>query len=216
MMMKDVFGLVAGVLISSVVSAQNTVGHKLKRYNKIGNLKVDTSFNSSYLHDFMVPYQEFADLHNCKIKVRKKNIKTTMAARPHFFSLLLGKRNRRYVILVNKNESFEGVHLKDVPSEARIGLFAHELMHIRDYESRKVTGVMERGFQYLSQKGKRQVEHYTDSLTIAAGYGQYLYRWANYVLHDSDASDEYKSYKSEIYMSPVRILTQIEESLLTE
>ncbi|MBR8536325.1 hypothetical protein KDU71_12205 [Carboxylicivirga sediminis] len=216
MMLKDLFGLVTGVLISSVITAQDSVNQKIKRYNKIGNLKVDTSFNSTYLKDFMVPYQEFADLHNCKIKVRNKNIKTTMAARPHFFSLLLGKKNRRYVILVNKKESFKGVHLKDVPSEARIGLFAHELMHIRDYESRKVTGVMERGLQYLSQKGKRQVEHYTDSLTIAAGFGQYLYHWANYVLHDSDASDDYKHYKSQIYMTPVRILTQIEESLLEQ
>ncbi|MBS2211175.1 hypothetical protein KEM09_07170 [Carboxylicivirga mesophila] len=216
MKLKDLFGLVTGVLISSVITAQDSVNQKIKRYNKIGNLKVDTSFNSAYLEDFMVPYQEFADLHNCKIKVRNKNIKTTMAARPHFFSLLLGKKNRRYVILVNKKESFKGVHLKDVPSEARIGLFAHELMHIRDYESRKVTGVMERGLQYLSQKGKRQVEHYTDSLTIAAGFGQYLYHWANYVLHDSDASDDYKHYKSQIYMTPVRILTQIEESLLEQ
>lgn len=214
MVLKDLFGLVTGVLISSVVAAQNTVSQKIRTYDKVGNLKVDTSFNKTYLDDFMVPYQEFADLHNCKIKVKSKNIKTTMAARPHFFSLLLGKKNRRYVILVNKKASFEGVHLKDVPSDARIGLFAHELMHIRDYESRKVTGVMERGIQYLSQKGKKQVEHYTDSLTIAAGFGQYLYHWANYVLHDSDASDDYKTYKSEIYMTPIGILTQIEESLI--
>ncbi|MCT4646329.1 MAG: hypothetical protein N4A74_15180 [Carboxylicivirga sp.] len=216
MVLKDVVGLITGVFISSIVTAQNTVAQKVKRYNRVGNLKIDTSFNSNYLNDFMVPYQEFADLHNCKIKIRNKNIKTTMAARPHFLSLLLGKRNRRYVILVNKKETFKGVHIKNVPSDARIGLFAHELMHIRDYESRKVTGVMKRGFQYLTQAGKKNVEHYTDSLTIAAGFGQHLYEWASYVLHDSDASDEYKYYKSKIYMSPVCILNQIEESYLKQ
>ena len=135
-----------------------------------------------------------------------------MAARPHFFSLLLGKKNRRYVILVNTNEAFKGVHLKDVPSEARVGLFAHELMHIRDYESRRMSGVMERGFQYLSLNGKKKVEHYTDSLTIAAGFGHQLYHWASYVLHDSDACDEYKNYKSEVYMTPVSILSHIEST----
>ncbi|MBK3519298.1 hypothetical protein [Carboxylicivirga marina] len=210
MVLKDWVGLVTGLVISSMVTAQNAVDQKIKRYNKVGNLKVDTSFNSSYLNDFMIPYQEFADLHNCKIKIKNKKLKTTMAARPHFFSLLLGKKNRRYVILVNKNESFKGVHLKDVPSEARVGLFAHELMHIRDYESRKVSGVMERGFQYLSHKGKKKVEHYTDSLTIAAGFGQQLYHWASYVLHDSDACEEYKNFKSEVYMCPVTILSQME------
>ncbi len=211
-MLKDWVGLVTGLVISSVVTAQNAVDAKIKRYNKIGNLKVDTTFNCTYLNDFMIPYQEFADLHNCKIKIKSKKLKTTMAARPHFLSLLLGKRNRRYVILVNKKESFKGVHLKDVPSEARVGLFAHELMHIRDYESRKVTGVMERGFQYLSQNGKKKVEHYTDSLTIAAGFGQHLYEWASFVLHDSDACEEYKSFKSEVYMSPVTILSQMEST----
>jgi len=210
MALKKWVGLVTGLAISSAVAAQNSVSNKIKRYNKLGNLKVDTTFNDDYLKDFLVPYKEFADLHDCRIKIKNKRLKTTMAARPHFFSLLLGKKNRRYVILVNKNESFKGVHLKDVPSEARVGLFAHELMHIRDYESRKVTGVMERGIQYLSYNGKKKVEHYTDSLTIAAGFGQQLYHWASYVLHDSDACEEYKNFKSEVYMSPITILSQME------
>ncbi|WP_439184738.1 hypothetical protein [Carboxylicivirga taeanensis] len=215
MMLKDWFGVITGILISSAVAAQTTANPPEKRYHTIGNLKVDTSFNDKYFDDFLIPYREFTDLHDCKIKVKSKKIKTTMAARPTFPSLLLGKKNRRYIIVVNKKESFDGVHLKDVPSDARIGLFAHELMHIRDYESRKMTGVVQRGIQYLSQKGKRKVEHYTDSLTIAAGYGQHLYEWASFVLHDSDASEEYKTYKTEIYMSPVRILNEIEEGLPT-
>lgn len=212
MVLKDWVGLVTGIVISSIVTAQNTVDSKVKRYNKIGSLKVDTTFNAEYLNDFMIPYQEFADLHNCRIKIKNKKLKTTMAARPHFLSLLMGKKNRRYVILVNKNETFKGVHLKDVPTEARVGLFAHELMHIRDYESRRMTGVMERGFQYLSYKGKKKVEHYTDSLTIAAGFGHNLYHWASYVLHDSDACEEYKSFKSDVYMTPVTILSQMEQT----
>lgn len=213
MVLKDWISIVTGLIISSFVAAQDVASSSVKRYNRIGRLKVDTTFNKAYLDDFLVPYQAFSDLHNCRIKIKSKKLKTTMAARPHFFSLLLGKRNRRYIILVNKDETFKGVHLKDVPAEARIGLFAHELMHIRDYESRKVSGVMERGIQYLSHKGKTHVEHYTDSLTIAAGFGQNLYHWASYVLHDSDACDEYKAFKSEVYMTPVRILTQIEATL---
>jgi len=213
MVLKDWVSIFTGLVISSVIAAQDVASSNIKRYNRIGRLKVDTTFNEAYLNDFLVPYQEFSDLHNCRIKIKNKKLKTTMAARPHFFSLLLGKRNRRYVILVNKNDSFKGVRLNDVPKEARIGLFAHELMHIRDYESRRVTGVMERGLQYLSHKGKTQVEHYTDSLTIAAGFGQNLYHWASYVLHDSDACDEYKIFKSEVYMTPIRILSQIEATL---
>ncbi len=213
MVLKEWVGLFTGLAISAVISAQAHVQEKIKKYNKVGRLKVDTTFQQSYLNDFLVPYSEFDDLHNCRIKIKNKKLKTTMAARPNFGSIFLGKRNRRYVILVNNNASFKGVKLEDVPQEARIGLFAHELMHIRDYESRKMTGILERGYQYLSVKGKKKVEHHTDSLTIAAGFGQNLYKWASYVLHDSEACDEYKSYKSEIYMSPVRILNQIESTI---
>ena len=151
-------------------------------------------------------------MQNCHIKIKNKKLKTTLAARPNFFSLLLGKKNRRYVIVVNNDKNFNGVLLEDVPREARIGLFAHEMMHIRDYESRRITGIVERGFQYLSYKGKTKVEHYTDSLTIAAGFGQNLYQWASYVLHDSDACEEYKAFKAEVYMKPVTILNQMEQT----
>lgn len=213
MALKDWMGIITGLLVSASVGAQDIATTKIKKYNNIGRLKVDTTFNQDYLSDFLIPYQEFADLHNCRIKIKNKKLKTTMAARPNFLSMLLGKSQRQYIILVNKNEDFNGVHLKDVPSDARIGLFAHELMHIRDYESRKITGVMKRGYQYLSINGKRKVEHYTDSLTIAAGFGQYLYEWATFVLDDSNACDSYKEFKSSVYMSPVSILSQMEETI---
>ncbi len=210
MVLRDLLLLLIGLLTASSAISQEIVNPKLKKYNKIGKLKVDTTFKQSYLDDFMVPYAEFSDLQNCRIKIKNKKLKTTMAARPNFFSVLLGKKNRRYVIVVNNDKNFEGVHLNDVPNKARIGLFAHELMHIRDYESRRLSGIMERGYQYLSKQGKIKVEQHTDSLTIAAGFGQQLYHWASYVLHDSDACEEYKAFKAEVYMSPVTILNQME------
>lgn len=212
MVLREIFILVLSLLLATPLYSQTTSG-RLKKYNKVGKLKVDTSFQASYLRDFMVPFNQCEDLQDCRIKIKTKNLKTTMAARPHFFSLFLGKKNRRYTILVNKNDEFNGVLLKDVPSEARVGLFAHELMHIRDYNSKGATGVIQLGLQYLSVKGKTKVEHRTDSLTIAAGFGQQLYEWAHYVLHESNACEEYKSFKEEVYMTPVLIQTQMEQNL---
>ena len=212
MVWKEIIVLLFGLLSTTAMAAQDIADTKIKKYKKIGNLKIDTSFQAAYLQDFMVPFSEFKDLQNCRIKIKNKKLKTTMAARPNFFSVLLGKKNRRYVIVINDDMKFNGVKLQDVPSEARIGLFAHELMHIRDYESRKITGIVERGYQYLSHNGKIKVEHYTDSLTIAAGFGQNLYHWASYVLHDSDACEDYKAFKAEVYMKPVTILNQMEQT----
>ncbi len=208
MKLRDITTFFTGILFLSTVNIEGNAQTK-KSYWQRGSLKVDTAFKKHYLEDFLIPFTKFEDLHHCKIRVKTKKLKTTMTARPGFWSLLLGKRNRQYIIHVNNDENFDGVLLSNVPNEARVGLFAHELMHIRDYESRKVAGVIKRGLQYLSKKGKRKVEHYTDGLTIAAGFGEQLFQWAAFVLYDSDASDDYKAFKSEIYMSPVTIYNKM-------
>ena len=209
MKLRDIVTAFTSLLFLTTIPVEGIAQSKKKTYWQRGSLKVDTLFKKHYLESFMVPFAEFEDLHGCKIRIKTKKLKTTMTARPGFMSLLLGKKNRQYIIHVNTDKNFEGVLLEDVPQEARVGLFAHELMHIRDYESRKMAGVIKRGIQYLSKKGKIKVEYDTDSLTIAAGFGEQLFQWAAYVLYDSDASDEYKAFKSEIYMSPVAIYNKM-------
>lgn len=212
MKLKEIATLLTSLFFLSTIHVTVNAQTDKKTLQKKGSLQVDSAFKKLYLDSFMVPYSQFEDLHDCKIIIKTKKLKTTMTACPDILSLFLGKKNRRYIIHVNNDENFDGVLLSEVPEDARIGLFAHELMHIRDYESRKVTGVMQRGIQYLSKKGKRNVEHYTDRLTIAAGFGEQLYHWATYVLYDSNASEDYKNFKAEIYMSPVAIFNRTEMS----
>lgn len=205
MVLKDFTKVLKSLFFLSSVPIQKDTLSDKKRYWQRGSLKVDEAFKNMYLDNFLVPFNKFEDLHGCRIRIKTKKIKTTMAARPGIWTLFSGKRNRQYIIHVNSDKNFDGVLLSMVPSQAQIGLFAHELMHIRDYESRKVAGVIRRGLQYLSKDGKRKLEHYTDGLTISAGFGEQLFQWAAYVLYDSSASDKYKDFKSEIYMSPITI-----------
>ncbi|TAJ15745.1 hypothetical protein DMA11_00665 [Marinilabiliaceae bacterium JC017] len=179
--------------------------------DKIGRVRSCPNFEKNYLTDFNTALKEFEDIHQCRIKVKTKKLNTTMAARPTVTSLFRKIENRTYVICVNNDVDFDGVLLQDVPEEARIGLFAHELMHIRDYQSKNFFGLIKRGWQYLSKSGKRRLEYYVDQLTIDAGFGQNLYEWAFYVWHQSDASEEYKAFKKEIYMSPGMILQCIDQ-----
>ncbi|GAF03093.1 hypothetical protein [Saccharicrinis fermentans] len=209
MKLKDITTSIKNLIFLSSIPISGKVQTNKNNYWQRGSLKVDAVFKDNYLQNFLVPYIQFEDLHACKIRIKTKKLKTTMTARPGFASLFMGKKNRQYIIHVNTDEAFKGVLLANVPEEARIGLFAHELMHIRDYESRKVTGVLKRGLQYLSKNGKRNVEHYTDSLTISAGFGEQLFQWAAYVLYDSEASEDYKAFKSDIYMSPITIYNKM-------
>ncbi len=205
MKLNDIATVLTSLFFLTTVPVTVNAQTDKKNLQKKGSLQVDSAFKELYLNSFMVPYSQFEDLQDCKIIIKTKKLKTTMTACPDILSLFLGKKNRRYIIHVNNDENFDGVLLSEVPEDARIGLFAHELMHIRDYESRKVTGVIQRGIQYLSKKGKRNMEHYTDGLTISAGFGEQLYQWAAYVLYDSNATENYKNFKADIYMSPVAI-----------
>ena len=155
-----------------------------------------------------IPY-----LHNQEIEVRSKKIGTTMAARPTFLSLIFkAKDNRNYLIYVNNDTSFSGVLYSDVPSLARIGLVMHELMHIKDYQSRNFFGVLERAWQYLSKRGKKKFESEIDQMVIDAGYRSYLFLWSLFVMEESDASDAYKEFKREIYLSPFDIFIDLDEN----
>lgn len=153
-------------------------------------------------------------LHAQKIKVKFGTIKTTMVMRPSILSLFRSRDKRTYVLKINNDPSFNGVLYKDVPEEARTGLWAHEMMHIRDYKSRSLLGVLYRGLQYLSKRGKTRFEHEIDQMVIEAGFGEYLYKWTHYVLEESQASAEYKTYKREIYLLPCEIAGNCEEEAL--
>lgn len=150
------------------------------------------------------------DLHDVKIKWKEKKIGTTMAMRPTFFSFLKKPGKRTYVLIVNKQEEFDGVLLQNVPEEAQVGVLAHELMHVRDYESRHFGGLVKRGWQYLSKRGKKRFEHEIDQMTIDAGFGFFLYHWSTYVLDDSDAGREYRRFKRKVYMRPDSIISELD------
>ncbi len=169
------------------------------------------AFRDNYLKAFNIVYLELADLQSCDIEIRRKKIKTTMASRPTFFSMFRKKNKRKYIIVFNSDKDFDGVRLKDVPYEAQIGLFAHELMHVRDYQSQNFFGLLKRGWQYLSKRGKIKLEYHIDSMTIAAGFGNNLYEWSFYVLNNSSASEDYKAFKLETYMTPETILDYMKE-----
>jgi hypothetical protein len=149
------------------------------------------------------------DILHVKIKVKEKRIGTTMAMRPSFFSFFKKPEKRTYVLCINNNEDFSGILFQDVPHEARIGLLAHELMHVRDYQGRGFGGLVERGWQYLSKKGKHNFEHEIDQMVIDGGFGFFLYYWSAYVLEESDVDEKYREFKRRVYMKPKSILTEL-------
>lgn len=146
---------------------------------------------------------------NCRIKIKQANISTTLNARPSFVSLFRKRENRKYIIRVNANPNFKGIHNHAVPEKARIGLWVHELMHIKDYQSRSTLGILKRGVQYLTKGGRKVFEHEIDRMVVTNGYGEQLYHWAKFIMYDAPASESYKAYKQSIYLTPVQIKVEM-------
>ena len=165
-----------------------------------------------HFHPTLYPIvSNVSDLFDQKIKIKEAKISTTLNMRPTLWSLLFKKNNRRtYVLRINNNENFDGVLFDQVPFESQVGLLAHELMHVKDYLNRDLFGVLERGWQYLSRRGRIKFEGEIDQMVIDSGLSQFLFQWANYVLNDSDASDSYKDYKRAVYMTPADIIEAME------
>lgn len=183
----------------------------------------DSTFPASWhIPDkYAAPLEKIADnlyfLHDQRIKARSSRINTTMNVRPTLGSLLFRSReNRKYIIRVNNRDDFDGVYYHDVPLNAQVGLWAHEMMHIKDFSERGFFGVLARGWQYLSKRGKMRFEHEIDQMVINAGFRHYLFLWATFVLDESEASDSYKDYKRKIYLSPADILIDLDDDGLLD
>ncbi|MEJ6756269.1 MAG: hypothetical protein QNK78_04590 [Crocinitomicaceae bacterium] len=165
-----------------------------------------------YALSFYTALSYYPELDSSVITLKKVRIKTTLNARPTNTSLIFRKRTKRkYVIRINSRNQDSLILLDDVPFNARIGLFGHELTHFIDYHHKSFGGVLKRMFSYSTLKGKEKYEKEIDSMTVSIGLGQQLYTWSYYVLYKSKGSKKYKAYKKLVYLEPEEILKLIEE-----
>lgn len=174
----------------------------IEKYEKVENWLMPDS-----IHELLAVIAEiFPELEDKKIEVKNSSIKTTMNVRPTFFSLFFNKKeSRKYVLRINTSERKGNIFYKDVPTDAKIGLLAHEMMHIVDFSERNFWGVLKRGVQYLSLKGKIKYESEIDQMVIDGGLGDYLHSWSDYVLNHSFATEKYKLFKRTVYLTPCEI-----------
>lgn len=160
-------------------------------------------FVDEYLEPILIALSYFPELKDIPITFKYSKEATTMAARPIPITVF-GKT--RYQILINNQPDFKGILLSDVPFNAQIGIIAHELSHIIDYESRNFWGIVGITFRFLDNKRKPLFEKEIDRATIERGLGWQLYDWAMFSMYESDkATEEYKTFKRETYMTPEEI-----------
>lgn len=159
-------------------------------------------------------------LREVPIRVKQRNIKTTMQCRPRWDFVFRKKENRHYKILVNNRvENNEGVLYEHLPFNAQVGVFGHELAHVIDFANRTNMQIIRFGMDYLNDEKRKNIEQAIDQLAIEKGLGYQIKDFSTYVFEESDASDAYLMYKLKYYFRPLqirKIMADIPEYFLPE
>jgi tetratricopeptide (TPR) repeat protein len=155
---------------------------------------------------FLIAISHYPELTESKIVFKNAKIKTTLNTRPTILSTIFrDELKRKYIIRVNNSKKPNKVLINQADFNSKVGLIGHELGHVLDYSHASAFGVMKRGFSYLTKKSKKEYENKIDLLTIQKGLGWQLHDWSHFVLHNSGATDKYKKFKQEIYLSHEQI-----------
>lgn len=152
----------------------------------------------------------YPELKDVKIVFKRKRLKTTMAARPTYGSLLKRRKNRTYVIYLNDFPDVD-VPFDSTSFNAQVGIIGHELAHIIDYESMTKFELVMLGIKYKNKKFRAEMEANTDIRTIYRGLGWQVWAFEHFVSTYPQTPKEYKLYKSKIYLSTEDIIGYIKE-----
>lgn len=172
-------------------------------------MKIAYGNNKTLLPEIEVPtiiaLTFYPELRNVSVRFEYKKIGTTMCTRPDVQSIF--RKERAYVIYINPDVSETGgVSLKELNLIQSIGLIAHELAHIVDFEKRNNFAVIKCGILYsFSPNYHIKLERATDEMVINKGLGKELYEFTNYVVNTSQASEKYKAFKKKNYLLPEEI-----------
>jgi hypothetical protein len=163
---------------------------------------------------FLIALSYYPELSQTKIFFRYAPIKTTLNTTPGFFSTIFShKLKRKNIIRINNSKKPNKVLIDQADFNSKIGIMGHELAHIYDYNQTNTPGIIYKAVTYLTAKGRRKLEQNTDKMVVQKGLGWQLYDWSHFVLDKSCATEKYKSFKRDIYLSPDQI---VEEMTLKE
>ncbi|MET7030418.1 hypothetical protein [Sediminicola luteus] len=182
----------------------------------IYNLNAQHIIPKSIEKEATIALSHYPKLSNTKITFQfKKNIKkSTMQARPTFWSFFRSKKNREYVILISEYFKIADrqYSTKDMPSNILIGWFGHELGHIIDYRNRSNLNLLAFGIQYLlSPNYIIEAERAADCFAVAHGMEEYILETKNYILNNAEITENYRNRIKRYYLSPEEIMLMVEQ-----
>ena len=190
------------------VSAQTAVEHEVKADSLDAIYGKNKTILAKYRLASLVALSYYPSLADERIRFELKGINSTARTTMTLFSIFR-KINKQYIIYINDDRKKTGILLDDAPFEAQVGLLAHELAHVLDYNTRSFFEMTWWGIKYALIKQQEAMEKGADRITISHGAGWPLYAWATFVLENPSTKPSYLRMKKQRYLSPAAILQAI-------
>ena len=152
----------------------------------------------------------YPELKNTDIEFRFGNLNFTMISKPKLKSILRGRVQRQYVIIIQKpGLSKNNLEWSELSFNAMVGWIGHELGHVLHYSHKSSGGIMFVGIKYAVPGYRRKMERFTDHLAIQHNLGYALYEGVDYTINSSHASEHYKTNQEKFYLHPEEIIARI-------
>ncbi len=163
------------------------------------NLKAD-----AYRDKILAALSFYPALREKRIRLVRRRLRTSMAARPRLFSG--GRRRRGYTIYAD-DVSVKPADFRNSSYSAQVGCFIHELGHISYYTERTNTQLAGDGIAYVTnQSFKNRYERAADSLAIRNGGGYYVYLYRTFTFEEANLPAEYLAFKRRNYTDNLQLL----------
>ncbi len=150
----------------------------------------------------------FPELKTVPIQFHHKSAVLPHKSRPTFRTVFRrANKNRIYKVTIAANTVPELTPLifDNLTFNEQVGLIAHELAHITQFQQSSTFGLLKKAFAYLSQTARTQFEQEADKIAIQRGLGWELYAYSN--VRDKISSDNpVVEYLSKFYLSPEEIM----------
>lgn len=158
--------------------------------------------------------KNIANADSTKIIFKKSRIKSMGQAQPHPLTIFRNSNKRVSIISVRDISKNKKLCFSTIPDSAKIGLIAHELTHVMDFQSKDFFKLMAMSYKYsLSSKFRKDTEWKTDSLSIINGLGQEVLCFYDYIINSPFISEKYLQNKKKFYMHRediIRIMESME------
>lgn len=129
-------------------------------------------------------------------------------SRPTFRSVFRkANKNRVYKVTISSKTVPELTPLifDNLTFNEQVGMIAHELAHVIQFQKSSTLGLLKTGFAYLFKTARTQLEQEADKIAIQRGLGWELYAFSN-ARERISPDNPVVEYLSTFYLSPEEIM----------